>query len=146
MFPMRLFPCLVAACCALISLNLASHALGQTTTTTTTSGPVAVFRLSFEKTGDSINYRPYQNGYYIAPIEGGSGSLILTLVTAGVRQYFKYEVFGEVFVAVKGKEKRMVLSPTATNDVSTTVFYAIGDTNKELHVESRNASSDVKVA
>lgn len=113
---------------------------------TTSSGPVAVFRLSFEKTGDSINYRPYQNGYYVAPIEGGTGSLILTLKTGDQRQYFKYEAFGEVFVAVKGQEKRMVLSATATNTVSTTVFYAIGKTEKDLHVESRNATSQVKVA
>lgn len=144
---MRPFPRLVFALCALLLLLLAPHATAQTTTTSTTSsGPVAVFRLTFEETGDSINYRPYQNGYYIAPIEGGTGSLILTLVTGNQRQYFTYEAFGEVFVAVQGKEKRMVLSATATNTVSTTVFYAIGKTEKELRVESRNAVSDVKVA
>jgi hypothetical protein len=146
MLPMRLAPCLVALFCAAVFLHLVPSASAQTTTTTTSAGPVAVFRLSFEKTGDSINYRPYQNGYYVAPIEGGAGSLILTLVTAGQRQYFTYPAFGEMFVAVKGKEKRMVLSATAANTVSTTVFYAIGDTDKELHVESRNSTSDVKVA
>jgi hypothetical protein len=114
--------------------------------TTTSAGPVAVFRLSFDQTGDSINYRPYQNGYYIAPIEGGPGTLILTLVTGALRQYFPYDAFGEVFVAVKGKEKRMVLSATATNTVSTTILYAIGNTDKDLHVESRNAKSVIKVA
>jgi hypothetical protein len=130
-----------------ILLGLVStSAFAQTTTTTTSTGPVAVFRLSFDQTGDSINYRPYQNGYYIAPIEGGAGSLILTLVTGDQRQYFTYEAFGEMFVAVKGKEKRMVLSATATNTVSTTIFYAIGKTDKDLHVESRNATSQVKVA
>src|SRR6478609_1640810 len=122
MLPMRLFPCLVAFCCAAVFLHLAPSATAQTPTTTTSTGPVAVFRLSFEKTGDSINYRPYQSGYYVAPIEGGTGSLILTLVTAGVRQYFQYNAFGEVFVAVNDSDKRMVLSATATNTVSTTVF------------------------
>lgn len=115
-------------------------------TTTVVTGSVAVYRLSFEQTGDSINYRPYQNGYYIAPMEGGSGSLILTLITGNQKQYFAYEAFGEVFVAVKGKDKRMVLSATATNTVSTTVFYAIGKTDKEMEVEGRNAISRVKVA
>ena len=129
---------------------------GTTTTTTTATTPaltstvvtgaVAVFRLTFEQTGDSINYRPYQGGYYIAPLEGGSGSLVLTLVTGTQKQYFAYEAFGEVFVAVKGKEKRMVLSATATNTVSTTVFYAIGKTDTDLEVEGRNAISKVKVA
>jgi hypothetical protein len=143
---MRPPSCLAVFLCALVLTGFGSVASAQTSTTTTSSGPVAVFRLSFEQTGDSINYRPYQNGYYVAPIEGGAGSLILTLVTGGQRQYFTYEAFGEVFVAVKGKEKRMVLSATATNEVSTTVFYAIGKTDKELHVESRNATSDVLVA
>lgn len=142
----RPLPALLVALCALVLLQLASTASAQTTTTTTSSGPVAVFRLTFEETGDSINYRPYQGGYYIAPIEGGTGSLVLTLVTGNQRQYFTYEAFGEVFVAVQGKDKRMVLSATATNTVSTTVFYAIGKTEKELRVESRNAVSDVKVA
>ena len=110
------------------------------------TGSVAVFRLTFEQTGDSINYRPYQGGYYIAPLEGGSGSLILTLTTGNQKQYFTYEAFGELFVAVKGKEKRMVLSATATNEVSTTVFYAIGNTDRDIEVEGRNAVSKVKVA
>lgn len=143
---MRPPPRLAFALCAFILAVLTSSTFAQTTTTTTSSGPVAVFRLSFEETGDNINYRPYQNGYYVAPIEGGTGSLILTLVTGGQRQYFVYEAFGEVFVAVKGNEKRMVLSATATNTVSTTVFYAIGKTDTDLHVESRNATSVVKVA
>lgn len=107
---------------------------------------VVVYRLSFEQTGDSINYRPYQNGYYIAPLEGGSGSLILTLVIGGQRQYFTYEAFGDLFVALKGDNKKMVLSATATNEVSTTTFYAIGNADKEIEVESRNATSQVKVA
>lgn len=107
---------------------------------------VAVYRLSFEQTGDSINYRPYQNGYYIAPIQGGEGTLILTLVTGNTKQYFTYEGFGEMFVALKGENQRMVISATATNDVSTTVFYALGKTEKELNVESRNAKSKIKVA
>lgn len=106
----------------------------------------AVYRLTFEPTGDSINYRPYQNGYYIAPIDGGSGSLVLTVITGNVKQYFAYEAFGEVFVAVNGDNKKMVLSATAANDVSTTVFYAIGKADKEIEVETRNAVSKIKLA
>lgn len=131
MRPASLLPALLAFCFLLVP---ALHA------------QVVVYRLSFEKTGDSINYRPYQNGYYIAPIQGGSGTMILTLVTGNTRQYFTYEGFGEMFVALKGENQRMVISATATNDVSTTVFYAMGKTEKELNVESRNAKSKVKVA
>lgn len=143
--PMRPLSRIVPVLCLLAAALLCGRLHAQTTTTTS-SGPVAVYRLSFEETGDSVNYRPYQNGYYIAPINGGSGSLILTLITGNQRQYFAYEAFGELFVAVDGKEKKMVLSATAANDVSTTVFYAIGKTEKEIEVESRNAVSKVKVA
>jgi hypothetical protein len=142
--PMRSLSRIVPALC-LLGLSLLCGGL-HAQTTTTSSGPVAVYRLSFEETGDSVNYRPYQNGYYIAPINGGSGSLVLTLITGNQRQYFAYEAFGELFVAVDGKEKKMVLSATAANDVSTTVFYAIGKTEKQIEVESRNAQSKVKVA
>jgi len=107
---------------------------------------VAVYRLSFETTGETVNYRPYQNGYYIAPIQGGTGSLVLTQITGGQRKYFSYANFGESFVALSGEKKRMVLSATAANDVSTTVFYAIGTTDKEIEVETRNANSQIKVA
>jgi hypothetical protein len=142
---MRSLPRIAPVIC-LLALVVFGGRLNAQTATATVSGPVAVYRLTFEETGDSVNYRPYQNGYYIAPINGGSGSLILTLITGNVRQYFSYETFGELFVAVDGKEKKMVLSATAANDVSTTVFYAIGKTEKEIEVESRNSTSKVKVA
>lgn len=107
---------------------------------------VALYRLTFDQIGESINYRPYQNGYYVAPMEGGSGSLVLTMVTGNTRQYFVYEGFGELFVAVKGETQKMVLSATAANDVSTTVFYALGTATKQFDVQSRNMSGKVKVA
>jgi len=114
--------------------------------TSAAQGQVVVYRLTFEQLGESINYRPYQNGYYVAPMAGGAGSLVLTQTTGNQRQYFAYEGFGELFVAVKGETQKMVLSATATNDVSTTVFYALGTANKDFEVESRNLSGKVKVA
>lgn len=107
---------------------------------------VVVYRLKFDPVGESINYRPYQMGYYVAPMEGGAGSLVLTQTTGNQRQYFAYESFGELFVAVKGETKKMVLSATAANDVSTTVFYALGTANTNFDVESRNVVGKVKVA
>jgi hypothetical protein len=116
------------------------------TTTNTNAGPLGIFRLTFSKTGDSINYRPYQGGYYVTPLEGGTGSLILTLVTGNTKQYFTYQSFGDSFVAVKGDTKKMVFSATATNDVSTTVFYAIGDTDTDINTDFRNGTVNLKVA
>ena len=122
-----------------------SGTIGGTTATTST-GPIAVWRLTFQQSGDSINYRPYQGGFYIAPIEGGSGTLILTLITGNQKQYFTYSAFGDVFVAVKGATKKMVLSATAASSVSTTTFYGIGTADHEISLDSRNVVGKVLVA
>jgi hypothetical protein len=151
----------LALCLASSSLLAQGTTTGTTTTTTTTNagiatiggttattstGPIAVWRLTFQQTGDSINYRPYQGGYYVAPVEGGAGTLILTLVTGGLKQYFTYSAFGDVFVAVKGTTKKMVLSATAASSVSTTTFYGIGTADYEINLDSRNVTGKVLVA
>ena len=39
------------------------------------SAQVAVYRLSFSPSGDNINYNAFQNGYYVAPVQGGTGEV-----------------------------------------------------------------------
>lgn len=138
---------------ALVLIHAAARAQTTTgtggtssTTTTTSTGSMVVYRLAFSPAGESINYRPYQGGYYIAPIMGGTGSLILTLTTGGQKRFYTYANFGELFVAVKGENRKTVLSAAASNTVSTTTFYAIGDADEKMDVESRSADSDVYVA
>lgn len=101
-------------------------------------GQVLVYRLSFEKAGESINYSPYQGGYYIAPVNGGTGTLVLTRSVGG-KKYFTYANFGELFVALKENVRKAVLSATAANSVSTTTFFAIGETDDKLDVATRFA-------
>ena len=116
------------------------------TTTTFTTSAVAVYKLTFENAGENINYRPYQGGYYIAPLQGGTGSLILLLTTGGVKNFYTYANFGELFIAVKSADRKAVLSATAANTVSTTTFFAIGDADDRRHIETRSSDSDVWVA
>lgn len=111
-----------------------------------TSSALVVYKLTFEPAGETINYRPYQGGYYIAPIEGGTGSLILTLTTGGVKTFYTYSNFGELFVAVKYDDRKVVLSATAANTVSTTTFFAIGDANERRNLETRSSDGDVFTA
>ena len=115
-------------------------------TSNITSSALAVYKLTFEVAGETINYRPYQGGYYIAPIQGGTGSLILTLTTGGVKNFYTYANFGELFVAVKGENRKVVLSATAANTVSTTTFFAIGTANDRKKLETRSFDGDVFVA
>jgi hypothetical protein len=125
--------------------NPTTQSIGGTVISDDT-GPIAVWRLNFAVTGDNINYRPYEGGFYVAPVQGGAGSLILTLTTGGKKRYFTYASFGAVFVAVKGSTKKMVLSATAASDVSTTVFYAIGTADKEIDFDTRNSSGSALIA
>jgi len=141
----RLLPALLAAAFFLSPWALQAQTSGGSTSNTN-AGPLAVFRMTFSPTGDSINYRPYQGGYYVTPLEGGTGSIILTLVTGNTKQYFTYQSFGDSFVAVKGSSKKMVFSATAASSVSTTVFYAIGETDTDVNTEFRNGSADLLVA
>ena len=146
-FRLILAPLLAVAFFLTTPLSLRAQTTGNgTTTTNTNAGPLGIFRMTFSKTGDSINYRPYQGGYYVTPLEGGTGSLILTLVTGNTKQYFTYQSFGDSFVAVNGGTKKMVFSATASNDVSTTVFYAIGETDTDINTDFRNGTVDLKVA
>ncbi len=107
---------------------------------------MVVYKLSFEVAGENINYKPYQGGYYIAPIEGGTGSLILLTATGTVKTYYTYANFGELFVAVKGAARKTVLSATAANSVSTTTFFAIGTAKTQMSIATRAADLDVWVA
>jgi hypothetical protein len=110
------------------------------------SAQLVVYTLQFKPTGESINYRSYQSGYYVAPITGGTGSLVLMLTTGGQKQFFTYSNFGELFVAMNGGDRKTVLSATAANTVSTTTFYAIGTANDRVTVKTRAAESQVYVA
>jgi hypothetical protein len=120
----------------LLFLVSASQGLGQ----------LVVYKLTFDVAGETINYRPYQGGFYVAPIEGGTGTLILTLTTGGVKQFYSYANFGELFVAVKGENRKVVLSATAANTVSTTTFFAIGTANDKKEVETRSSDGIIFVA
>jgi hypothetical protein len=146
----HVLPLIALACFAATGLVAQSSSNTTVASSTTDSlqleGQVIVYRLAFAQTGDSINYRPYQGGFYVAPLSGGVGTLILTLQTGSKKQYFTYASFGSVFAATSGKKKRMVLSATTTNDISTTTFFAIGELNDTLKSDNRNISAEVSIA
>lgn len=104
--------------------------------TTTTTGPVLVYRLSFKPLGNSINFRSYQGGYYVADLANGSsnnGTLILTQVLGGVRRFYMFNNFGPIVYALKGEERKAIFTgtrQTTTPAITNITFYAVGETNK----------------
>jgi hypothetical protein len=116
-----LFCCLLA-----LGASFATNAQAQ----------LVVYRLTFEKIGESINFSAYQGGYYVAPVNGGVGTLVLTR-TVGGKKFFTYANFGELFIALKDQDRKAVLTATAANTVSTTTFFAIGKTDDTLDAATR---------
>jgi hypothetical protein len=102
----------------------------------TATAQMLVYRLDFETVGETINFTPHQGGFYVAPVNGGAGTLILTRTNGG-KKYYTYANFGEMFIALKNKARKAVLTATAANSVSTTTFFAIGDTDQTLDVTTR---------
>ena len=112
-------------------------------------GWVLVYDLKFEAVGDSVNFRAYDGGYYLASTntEEDGGTLILFRHTGAQKQYFKYEGFGEIFMAAtNGQERKAVLTATAANDVSTTTFFAIGDATQKTRFIGPSFEGDIYYA
>ena len=150
-----LFPLLLALAGLSIFLSPASAQNNGAATTTSAAGPVIVYRLTFEVTGETINFRPFQNGYYVAPVQGGVGTLILTRQTGNEKSYYTYNNFGELFLAKNGSKRKAVISATTTstgssstnaNAVSTTTLFAIGDASETKELDTAAVSGDVYFA
>ena len=108
----------------------------QTVVQVSTGGQPIVYELTFTPSSDSINYRPYQNGYYVVPVEGGPGTLIVTKSVGTTNSFFVFTDFGELFVARSGSSRKAVLTCTAASNVSTTALFAIGDASQTLEVKA----------
>ena len=111
-----------------------------------TGGPTIVYQLTFEAEEGGINYLPYESGYYVAPSAGGSGTLIVTKSKGLSKSVYTFTDFGELFVAQDGSKRRAVISCTAASNVSTTAFFAIGETTDTLKGDDPDISGDVYYA
>ncbi len=112
-------------------------------------GWVLVYDLKFEAVGDSVNFRPYDGGYYLAPrgTDSNGGTLILFRHTGAQKQYFLFQDFGEIFyAATNGQSRKAVLSAAASNFVSSTTFYAIGDAKNKVKYKSLDGEGFLYVA
>ena len=105
---------------------------------------LAVYRLEFEKTGTSINYGFYDEGYVIADAAGGAATWFLTFRDEDTFQnhYITIGEFGSLFYANKADLTRAVISAAAATGTPQTTFLLVGDLTRD--VDSDNIS--VKVA
>lgn len=128
-------------------LGWAAPASAQTTTANT--GPVLVYRLNFRPAGDTINFSAYQGGYYVVDVAGGVGSMILTKVLGGTRKYYTLANYGNFFYAVKGSDRKAIMTGSKTNTatvISNITFQAIGDLSKDTEFQFTNGEFNLRYA
>lgn len=104
---------------------------------------LAIYRLEFDKTGPSINYGFYDEGYVIADAAGGPATWLLTFRDEETlqNQFITIEEFGSLFYANKGDLTRAVISAAAATGTPQTTFLLIGDLTRD--VESDNITVEV---
>jgi hypothetical protein len=104
---------------------------------------LAIYRLEFDKTGPSINYGFYDEGYAIADAVGGPATWFLTFRDEDTFQnhYITIEEFGSLFYANKDALTRAVISAAAATGTPQTTFLLIGDLTSD--VESDNITVEV---
>ncbi|MDB6006493.1 MAG: hypothetical protein JWR15_3480 [Prosthecobacter sp.] len=103
-------------------------------------GQTIVYQLQFDPPQDGVNYSPYENGYYVAPAQGGAGTLIVTKTRGPTGVYYAFTDFGELFVGRNNGNRKAVITCTAGSDVSTTAFFAIGDATTNFQTDTGEIS------
>ncbi len=107
---------------------------------------VLVYEIEFVKKEHGINYHPFDGGFFVAPLLGGSGSFLLKS-TDGGRSFAESDDSGRLFTAVDGKEKKAVISATTGGSgTSEGALVAIGKIDHHLKVNSPTVSLSVRVA
>jgi hypothetical protein len=108
-----------------------------------TQAQLAIYRLEFDKTGPSINYGFYDEGYAIADAAGGPVTWFLTFRDEDSLQnhFITIEEFGSLFYANKADLTRAVISAAAATGTPQTTFLMVGDLTRD--VESDNISVEV---
>ena len=114
--------------------------------TTLVGGPAIVYQITFDSDEEKVNYSPYESGYYIAPSEGGSGTLLLTKSKGTAKSLYVYTDFGQLFIAQEGDTRKGVITCTAATNVSTTAFFAMGNADDTLAIDNGSIVANIYYA
>jgi hypothetical protein len=117
----KLFPLLLMT----LILGVSSQAISQ----------VVVYKVKFEKTGESLNYESYEGGFFVTNFNDSIGNVILTITDGAFRYYVEVEEAGELFL-IRNEGKRVaVFRASGTNANGVTVSYqAIGKVKRSVKI------------
>lgn len=106
---------------------------------------VLVYRIDFDHS-KGINYHPFEGGFFIAPLLGGTGSFLLTS-TDGPHTFTASSNGGKLFTAVTaGGEKKAVISATTGGGTAAGSMLATGEINHTFKINSPTQFLTLKVA
>ena len=83
------------------------------------SAQLVVYKLEFEKVGDTVNFRAFNTGFYVAPAAGGKGTLLLGVMTGATK--------GQV-----SKDSAGDLTATTSNDSANISMLLLGEPKATL--------------
>jgi hypothetical protein len=87
---------------------------------------VLVYKLSFEKTGKTLNYDFYDGGYFVCTGPRGEGTFILT-VRANGQRYYTTAAGGTLFYINDGGERLAVLTANGGDGGASATYQATGN-------------------
>ncbi len=94
----------------------------------------------------SVNFVHYSGAYVIAPLNGGSASLVFTTEEAGARYFAVAENAARYFVAANAVKQRAVISAVANVGSSQSLYQASGSLNSTLTYQFNGQSHTASVA
>ena len=96
------------------------------------SAQVVIYDVDFDEVGESVNYRGFESGFFVMPLEGGTADFILEFREGTTRFFVQVPDFGTFFIATEGNERRGVIANTGDGGTPINFFAAVGDLNTNL--------------
>jgi hypothetical protein len=105
------------------------------------TGHAIVYKLEFEKSGDSINFDFFDSGYFVGPIDGSSvsglGTFIFLSRSNDEKTFVVVPDSGLLYIAKKGTRVRMVIGGGNVAETGFSTYLAMGEVNTTMRVSGR---------
>tara|TARA_R110002096_G_scaffold403766_4_gene601386 strand:- start:26776 stop:27459 length:684 start_codon:yes stop_codon:yes gene_type:complete len=113
---------------------------------------VVVYNIDFDKVGPSANYRSYDRGFLVMPLDGGDVDFIFQFQVGSTRYFVEASEFGTYYITTEDDEREGVVANATTSNTPINFFMAIGDLNTTVRAtvtttdETSNVTTATKVS
>ncbi len=109
------------------------------------NGQVVVYNVDFDAAGPSANYRGYDSGFFVMPLNGGNVDFVLQFQEGSTRYFVQAPELGTYFIATEGNERQGVIANATGTGTPVNFFMALGelDTTVSANISSTDAATNV---